>query len=157
MLARSMLALCIQLAMLSLPARAQQLEPGVRVRGETSHARFDGRLIWVSADSLAVFRDGTPAIHRRSEITRLEVGSGSRRNTVLGLGIGAGVGAVGGLVILSLHDGDAPPSELDDLRYGYAGLFFVGATAVGGIVGALVKTPRWVRLQPDGVGVSIDF
>lgn len=61
------------------------------------------------------------------------------------------------IVFLSFHDGDAPPSELDDLTYGYAGLSFFSATAVGGIVGALVKTPRWIRLQPDGVGVSIDF
>jgi hypothetical protein len=54
-------------------------------------------------------------------------------------------------------DDDAPPSELEGLQYAVAGIVFVVATAAGGLVGTFVKSPRWVRVVPAGVGVSIGF
>jgi hypothetical protein len=137
------------------PAAAQRIEPGARVRGQTADSRFDGWVAWTRGDSLALTQDGRTAVYLRSRMTTLELASGTRRNTLLGLGIGAAAGVVGGLIVLSLREDDAPPSELDDLSYGYAAVVLAGATAVGGITGALIKSPRWTRVRLSGLGVSI--
>jgi hypothetical protein len=153
---RSVPILCVLIAAAS-PAKAQQLQPGTRVRGVASDQPFEGQVAWLQADSIGIVRYGETRVVDRAGITRLDVVSGSRSNTLRGLAIGAGVGAFGGLVVISLKDDNAPPSELEGLQYGIAGMVFVVATAAGGLIGTFVKSPRWVQVVPAGVGVSIEF
>ena len=147
---------CVLMAAAS-PAKSQQLPPGTRVRGVASGQQFGGQVAWRQGDSMAIVRNGVTRVVDRAGITRLDVVSGMRSNTLRGLAIGAGVGAFGGLVVISLKDDSAPPSELEGLQYALAGMVFVVTTAAGGLVGTFVKSPRWVRVVPAGVGVSIEF
>jgi hypothetical protein len=76
----------------------------------------------------------------------------------VGLAVGAGVGLAGGLLMIGLTD-DARNrnSDLEGIQYGLAGVFFLAATAVGAGAGALIKSPRWTRVRPRGLGLSIGF
>ncbi len=137
-------------------AAAQQVESGARVRGRAAAGPFDGRVAWASTDSLAVTQQGDTRAYSRADIRRLDVATGSRRNLLKGTAIGAGVGAAAGIAIIIAADDDQD-SELEGLEVAVAGAMFLGSTALGGIVGALIKSPRWTRVHPTGLGVSISF
>ena len=138
------------------PLNAQQLVNGARVRGESANGRFQGRVAWITPESLAVVQDVDTTVHARSVIRRLDVAAGSRRHPWTGTAIGAGIGAAAGLAVIIAAD-DNQDSELEGLEVGVAGALLLEGAALGGITGALIKSPRWVRVQPSGVGVSLPF
>ena len=138
------------------PLNAQQLVNGARVRGESANERFEGRVAWITPESLAVVQDVDTTVHALGVIRRLDVAAGSRRHPWTGTAIGAGIGAAAGLAVIIAAD-DNQDSELEGLEVGVAGALLLGGAALGGITGALIKSPRWVRVQPSGVGVSLPF
>jgi hypothetical protein len=113
-------------------------------------------LAWASGDSLAVASRTDTLVYSRADIRRLDVATGSRRNFWKGAGIGAAVGASAGIAIIIAADDDLD-SELEGLEIVPAAALLLGSTAVGGITGALIKIPRWTRVRPSGLGVSISF
>ncbi len=138
-------------------AAGQQLEGGARIRGQTASERFDGRVLWSSAESLAVARHSDTLVYSKADIRQLDVATGSRRNVLQGLGIGAGIGAAGAAALLLAYDDDGDTGYLEGLEYLGAGAILLGSTAIGGITGAFIKSPRWTRVRPSGLGVSISF
>ena len=149
--------LFLLLAVLPIPAVfAQQLEPGARLRGHATTGRFNGRLAWVSSDSLAVVQREDTVVYAQSDIRALDLATGSRRNLWTGAAIGAGIGAAAGIAIIVAAD-DNQDSELEGLEIGVAGAMLLGSTVLGGITGALIQSPRWTRVRPSGIGVSISF
>ena len=145
------------LAMLAVPLVAQQLQTGTRVRGEAPAGPFAGRVAWASADSLAIVQRDDTLLVSRAAIRRLDIATGTRRNTLQGLGVGAGVGAASAAALLLAYADDRNDSELEGLKYLAAGTVFLGGAALGAIAGALIKSSRWTRVRPSGVGVSISF
>lgn len=138
------------------PAVAQQLEPGARVRGHTTTGRFDGRLTRLGNDSIAISEDGTTTVYPLAGVRRLELARGSKRNLGKGAAIGAGIGAVTGIAIVIAADDDRD-SDLEGLEVVGAGAVLLGSTAIGAITGALIKSPRWTRVRPAGLGVKVSF
>jgi hypothetical protein len=138
------------------PIAAQRLGPGDRVRGQATGSRFDGRVAWATSDSLAVVQREETVVHAQRDIHALELAAGSRRHLWTGAAIGAGAGAAAGIAILIAAD-DNRNSEFEGLEILAAGTALLGGTVLGGITGALIKSPRWTRVRPSGVGVSISF
>jgi len=135
---------------------AQQLVQGALIRGTSADQRFEGRLAWITPDSLAVVQDVDTTVHARSRIQALEIAAGTRRHPWTGTAIGAGIGAVAGLAIIIAAD-DNRDSDLEGLEVGAAGALTLGGAAAGALAGALIKTRRWIRIHPAEVGVSIAF
>jgi hypothetical protein len=147
----------ILLAVPAVPqAAAQHLDPGARVRGLTVGGRFDGRVAWISSDSLAVVQRRDTAVYAQRDIRALDLATGSRRHLWTGAAIGAGIGAATGVAIIVAAD-DNRDSELEGLEILAAGTALLSGTVLGGITGALIQSPRWTRVRPSGLGVSISF
>ncbi len=145
-------------AMFAVPdAAAQQIEAGARVRGEATAGPFDGRVAWASGDSLAIIQRKDTLVYSQADIRSLDLATGWRRNVLQGLGIGAGIGAAGAVVLLLAYHDDGDTGYLEGLEYLGAGAVLLGSTAIGGITGAFIKSPRWTRVRPAGLGVSISF
>jgi hypothetical protein len=138
------------------PAAAQQLAPGDRVRGQSLAGRFEGRVAWATSDSLAVVQHDDTLVQAQSSIRTLHLATGSRGHLWTGAAIGAGIGAATGIAIIVAAD-DNRDSELEGLEILAAGTALLGGSVLGGITGALIQTPRWTRVRPAGLGVSISF
>jgi hypothetical protein len=143
--------------LLAVPVGAQQLQPGTRVRGQAAAGPFAGRLAWAGRDSLAIVQRHDTLLVPRAAIHRLDIATGTRRNTLQGLGIGAGVGAASAAAVLLAYDDDGNDSELEGLKYLGAGTLLIGSAALGAITGALIKSSQWTRVRPSGLGVNISF
>jgi hypothetical protein len=141
--------------LLAVPVAAQQLQPGTRVRGQAAAGPFDGRVAWAGRDSLAIVQRHDTLLVSKAAIQRLAIATGTRRNTLQGIGIGAGAGAVGAAAVLLSYSDDGNDSELEGLKYLGAGTLFIGSAALGAITGALIKSSRWTRVRPSGLGVNI--
>jgi hypothetical protein len=89
----------------------------------------------------------SPVKVHRTDVARLEVSRGTRRNTLKGLLAGAVAwGALVGLV-----------AAFDTLDESGVGEPFVigGMLAAGAGIGTLVKTERWERVSPDRLSIAI--
>lgn len=121
----------------------------VRVRTMQLGEAQVGILEGATADGLVISIKGaaSPVQVRRSDVLRLEVSRGTRRNTLKGLLAGAVAwGAIVGLV--------AAFDTLDESGVGEP-LFVGGMLAAGAGIGTLVKTERWERVPAGGVSVGI--
>lgn len=85
-------------------------------------------------------------VYSPADIRRLDIATGSRRNVLHGLRDRRGNRAAGAVVLLLAHHDDGDTGYLEGLEY-------LGA----GATGALIKSPRWTRVRPAGLGVSISF
>ena len=103
-----LLALC---ALAPVPLLAQAaLDPGSRVRVTTPQGRMEGPVVSRDADQLTVAGgDDIPRSIPRWSIRDIRVASGRRSNTVLGLGVGAAVGAAAGLALVATTEACKPP------------------------------------------------
>ena len=141
------------------------LDPGSRVRVTTPQGRIEGLLVSRDADQLTVAgSDGTPRSIPRWSIRDVRVASGRRSNTLLGLGIGAAVGAAGGLALVATTEACKPAPgftrcELDPQAFAGAGavILVIGGAALGAGIGALTHRTRWDRVEITGAGVTIHF
>lgn len=155
MRARSWSVLVVFLSpLVSVPAAAQRLEPGQRIRvtaPEIPLARETGLLVSLDAATLAF--DG--ATQRwsvpRHLVTRLEASQGRKGHLLTGLLVGAGVGIVAGFIAIEGGSSSMCSGSGDYAR----NCWFVmgGATALGALLGggtgALIRTERWVVVPLD--------
>jgi hypothetical protein len=82
---------------------------------------------------------GTVLAWPRATVERLEVSRGRKGHFWLGLGAGAVVGLAAGKILA-----DATAESGDQIGAGVVGVgVWLGATAAGGITGALIRTERW--------------
>ena len=135
-------------AQLSLP-----VGPGSRVRVTiASEGSRSGEVIALTADSVVIVRSATRDTigFRRTEISRLEISAGERRNTLKGLGLGVLIGAGTG-AILGFASGDDKCGENTclfgdaEFKAGALGIVLgVAGGVIGTITGALKKSDRRV-------------
>jgi hypothetical protein len=119
--------------------RVRTVQPGKPQVGVLEESTGAELIIRTSAAS--------PVKIHRTDVARLEVSRGSRRNTLKGLLAGAVAwGAVVGLV--------AAFDTLDESGVGEP-LVIGGMLAAGAGVGAMVKTERWERVSPDRLSIGI--
>jgi len=141
------------------------LDPGSRIRITTPQGRIEGLLVSGDSERLTVAgSDGTPRSIPRASIRDIRVASGRRSNTLLGLSIGAAIGAAGGLALVTTTDPCRPPPgftrcELDPRAYAGAGavILVIGGAALGAGIGALTHRTRWDRVEITGAGVTVHF
>lgn len=119
---------------------ASRVVPGARVRVWTQGEQYSGTLTALSNDSVWLTSDGSVVL-ARSAVERVDVSVGRQGHTLLGLGVGFGGGLLGGAAVASVagQDGGFDPGQLG------AGTW-AGLTVIGGVVGALTRSDRWVRV-----------
>jgi preprotein translocase subunit YajC len=145
-------------------AQEQKLSPLASSLAVGSHVRltssgWDGRLqgsvVAIDPDTVTL---ATKDHHRfkvpLDSISSMDVGTGRKRNTLRGLGIGLAAGALLGLAV--------PP---DDCRWG--GLCFTRKDSViaaggtgaltGAMIGALTTSERWSHVRIEGRRVALAF
>ena len=130
------------------------LAQGARVRVTASgglRQQLTGNILSQDEKTLTIIDDGgQPVKVPREIVTRLDVSWGRKRHALPGLLIGA---AAGGLIgaILPLCDGYNPCSTRGELLTGGV----VGFGAIGALVGAFVKSDKWVEIPLDRGRVSL--
>jgi hypothetical protein len=177
---------CLLSASLPLHAQGEVLRPGARVRiwptcaapsGSVPKgcAPVVGRLLMISATNALVLPDrGSEETLPLDPATRLEVSTGSRHHTLLGLGVGTVVGFGVGMALAGRAGcdrgifGSGGRDSEDDLCGAY-GLVAVPLGAVlGAVVGRLIRSDRWTAVtattvmsgavpSPTRVGLGIGF
>jgi len=94
---------------------------------------------------------GPPGRLELSEMAKLEVSRGMKGNAGKGALIGAGVGLVGGIVVAALSGYDDETDELGLARWAIVMYSTMGATAIGAVTGAFIKTEKWQELPIPGI------
>jgi hypothetical protein len=110
---------------------------------------YVGTLESWDAESLRLSGPGGPPERLAlSDLAKLEVSRGMKGNAGKGALIGAGVGLVGGIVagILFRSEDDAYGLEYMAIAVST----WMGATALGAITGAFIKTEKWQELPIPG-------
>jgi hypothetical protein len=124
------------------------LAVGTLVRIAVGSRTVDGNLQNVSDDSLAVNSGKGQEMFTRQEVVRVSVKKKDhrRRNALIGLGIGAGVGAVlGGAA--SCNSGGGFPCIAKPSEGTLVGIGAFGVGAVGALVGVLLPTGGWRKVS----------
>jgi hypothetical protein len=129
-----------------------QLAPGSRVRVTVARDRVVGEFVEVRDGQLRLGGLGGRELESRTfgidTIQRLELSRGRRSHWLLGLGVGAGFGAVGGALTVSSFGGGSG-----------SGTAVARATIVWGGIGALVgglwKTESWQQADLKRLGVAV--
>jgi hypothetical protein len=149
-----LIAIAVTAALYPLPLPGQDIAPPAprdsRVRATMKvpvRLEYVGTLESWDAESLRLSGPGGPPGRLElSEMAKLEVSRGMKGNAGKGALIGAGVGLVGGIVA-----GIVFSSEDDAYEYMAICLStWAGATAVGAITGAFIKTEKWQELPIPG-------
>ncbi len=149
----------------SLPAADTTfVQTGDRVRLEASRispGRLVGEVAELSGDTLVLLSEGSSSTIEipASDLEQIEVSRGKKSNVILGLLIGAGVGAASaaGLAIWFCNaDDDGCTSG----QVAGAGLTVTAIVAgLGAGIGALIKTERWkdaaMPASPPAVGLGL--
>jgi len=111
-----------------------------------------GRLLRADQSALAVTRDdGSVVDVPRSAIQELEVVRGRRSHAKTGAAIGAA--AMVGVVLATPCDSSVSPC--DAYSAVYAVFFGLLGAAVGAGIGKMIKTDRWVKVDPGRVEVAV--
>jgi len=139
---------------LSYDCRTRTLSAG-QVRSECQ--RKSGTVIVLRGDTLILSAGSATKTHRLSAVTRIEVSRGRRSHGLTGAVIGAPVGAVAGLAILTLANGAwvCGDYEIGALCGAVAGGGVIGGALLGALVGGAVKTDRWEDVSFNSVRVTI--
>jgi hypothetical protein len=136
------------------------LAVGTLVRIAVGSRTVGGNLQNVSDDSLAFNSGKGQEMFTRQEVVRVSVKKSDhrRRDALIGLGIGAGVGALFGGAA-SCETGGHVPCISKPSRGTLVGIGAFGVGAVGALVGVLLPTGGWrevykqstfIRTSPDG-------
>ena len=135
----------------------------VRLTVDSVGLRRSGKVVALTRDSLMIapFDEKTTIGFRRDEVSRLEISSGQRRNTLKGLGLGLAIGAGTG-ALLGFASGDdkcgAQTCFLGDAGFKAAALgIFLGALGgvSGTVKGALTTSDRWVTIAESTAIVPV--
>ena len=139
----------------SAPLLAEGDRVRVRAPGVADRA-IVGRLLRADQGALAVTRDdGSVVDVPRSAIQALEILRGRRSHPKKGAAIGAGAGA-GMVLALTATEGGCDPDLGGCAVYVAAGVLYAAVGAlVGAGIGSMVKTDRWVKVDPGRVKVSV--
>jgi hypothetical protein len=122
-----------------------------------------GTVVDVALNTLIVLseRDEVLAYHSH-DLRKIEVSQGEKRKTLLGLGVGFGVGLAAGFVICNADkDANTCGSEADllgDMTAAAVLLTAAMGAGIGAAVGALIKTERWKEAQlpaPPPVALNV--
>lgn len=144
------------------PTEAQPsgtITEGARVRitaPEIQTRPIVGTLVGIEPGGLSLERDGD---HRqelipRTAVRKVEISAGRKSNTRKGALIGFTVGAaLAGAFALALASGDWSVGGGELARA--VGILGGGGAAVGGLLGAAIKTERWEESSPEQVRVSV--
>lgn len=113
--------------------------------------RVQGTVVQMDEKTFLISPKGAaPLSVSRDSVTRVELHTGRRRNTLAGMGIGAGLGA--------LVMGISPPVNEGHAK-GFSGETALIGALVGGIegavVGAIVKTDRWTTVPVSQVQITL--
>ena len=142
-----------------MEAQAPELAVGARVRVTSPRHHFNRDVATVTelrGDSIVLTsKMGTRAV-ALSNVTRLDVSTGTRRNVRRGALIGLGVGALFGLTMTDEAMDECSdqlllcPTPATDGEMEVAGALVSGVAgaAIGAIVGAFVRTERWENRSP---------
>jgi len=134
------------------PSISSPITAGNRIRLVAPAAvtgRIEGTVIQLDGKSLLVGGNGRrPISVPREAITQLEVSTGRRRQTLKGLWLGAGIGALWMGAACGLY------ADCDDGASPILGGAASGALLGAGI-GALIKRDRWSTVPLDRVRIAI--
>lgn len=152
---RSLITAVALVAVTPLPAAAQ--EPGaastglilgsrVRITTTGDRAPIKGLVVAVDPQTVTLATDAGVVKTPVSSISAADISLGKRRFTRRGIAIGAGLGLVIGL-LAPVDESDTTTALWDESR-GLSALYGLSmGTAYGALVGALIKTDRWSRVE----------
>jgi hypothetical protein len=140
------------------PASLSPLAVGSRVRLQAPtivEGRVEGMVMEMDESSLLVSADGRASVRvERQAITRLDISTGRHRRALRGMAIGAGIGAVAGLLFTS-DSCDNPVFVCTTSVVESGALGTLAGAAYGAGIGALFKTDSWNRVPLELVHVSV--
>ena len=145
------------------PAAAQDVPPvtrGMRVRvwaPQLPDEKQAGTLVDLRGDTLFLQAEHDTVGIPRASLTRLEISRGQRLHTgegaLLGFTIGAGAGALVGLVAANGQNCDGGCGGLGALLIG--GIGAGAGLIIGTVVGGNMKTDCWEEVPPDRFRVGV--
>jgi hypothetical protein len=118
--------------------------------------RIQGVIAAVDRESATVTTDsGVPVVVPRETVASFEVSVGRKRNTLKGTAIGAVAGAAIG-VLTPVDPGRCrADSSYYCSRQEAVGTSILGAAVCGAVIGAFVKSDRWVHVPLDRWSVNV--
>ncbi len=142
---------------MALAQQTPDLAVGTRVRVTAPGAgrqQLAGNIVAVDEKALTVIDDGRPVRVPHELITKLDVSWGRKRHVWQGLLVGA---AAGGLIgaVLPLCTQDMSGYETCSTRGELITGGVIGFGGVGAMLGALVKSDKWVETPLDGVRIGL--
>lgn len=143
---------------LASTVHAQSLPAGTRARVyRAGHMPLTGRVADPTPQGFALDSagpDGSRVVLRYDEIQSLERSDGLRNHALLGGGIGLAAGAA--LTALFLHGfcGTDSPCQGDEVVKAGA-VFALPPTVAGLVIGALIRSERWVPVAAPRVAVQV--
>ena len=139
---------------LSYDCRTRTLSTGA---AQTNCRRTSGTVTALRADTLILTVGKLTASHPLSAVTRLEVSRGRKSKWLTGAAIGAPVGALAGVGILTLANGQwvCGDYEVGGLCWVVVGAGTIGGGLLGALVGAIAKTERWEEASLNRLRVTI--
>ena len=125
---------------------------GTRKRCQEDRGTVDA----VKADSivLSAKKDQSRMVILIASVTRLRVVRGRRGHLLAGAGVGAAVGAAAGLIAISPEGTCTGSGNYGELCALAVAVSIGAGAALGALVGALVRTERWVPVPLDQLRVS---
>lgn len=160
---RSLSALVLALCVLATPsfsrARGNQtdwgnlrlLQAGQKIQViEKNGARHSGRFSSVDEQGITLHEESGDQVIARTNVLRVNAGGHRKRNTLLGLAIGAGAGAGIGAAAGGNSCASSAPYCINVVsRVDWAGIFAIVGGTVGAIVGVLIPSHKTIyRAQP---------
>jgi hypothetical protein len=127
-----------------------QIGDRIRIKTPVSSSAIEGTLVAVDDDALTLAPEGRDTSHRefaRSEIAKLEVARGKKKNVLWG--------ALGGAVVGIAVDLIATGAEENPCDFGACVILPAMGASVGALVGLAIKTDRWETLPAKKMGVAI--
>ena len=132
--------------------RFNKYDAKVRVQAPSiQKRRISGRLIKMTQDTLVIQRGHTFFQVPVSSISNFEVSIGRYRNTNRGIAIGVGLGFA--IIAPSVLREDPEWRGLAFLVYG--GTISLPICIVSTLIGAMIKSDKWVEVPPDRLNLSL--
>jgi hypothetical protein len=128
-----------------------QIGDRIRIKTAVSSSVMKGTLVAVDDAVLTLAPEGRDTTHQtfaRSEIVRLEVARGKKRNVVWGVVGGAVAGLAVNMVWTTAEGGNS-------CDFGSCVILPAMGAAVGALAGVVIRTQRWETLPVEKVGLAV--